>query len=156
MTILKWTYNDIQQFIQAKDYIDTAIIPLVPFSYETDEELKKYTFQSEAMYILMSQIEKHFKGRVLLLPVYHYMKQNTLELEVERLKANVGELTQQQPFKHVMLFTFDNKWRKHYSELNGELIWLPAPTENDLNQIETQQMIQSHANELKTLIKDQW
>ncbi|MET3682329.1 hypothetical protein ABID56_000408 [Alkalibacillus flavidus] len=153
---MKWIYNDIDQYVQAKEYIDTAVMALVPFAFDDDESLKKYAFQSEAMYILMSQIEKQYKGRVLLLPVYHYPKQNTLESETERLNNMIDQMHEQQPFQHTLLFTFDNKWRKQQRHLNAELIWLPAPTEGDLNQVETQQILQSQANELQTLIQDQW
>ncbi|GAA0458961.1 DUF2487 family protein [Alkalibacillus silvisoli] len=152
---MKWMHQDVQSYTQAKEYIDSAVMPLIPFSFSDDDELTKLSFQHEVMQIYMTQIEKQLKGRVFLLPVYNYLKQNTLTDEYERLASVVGQI-QEQPFKYVFLFTFDKKWRKYSSELDAELIWLPAPQQSDLNQVETQQLVQSQVAEIEELIKEQW
>ncbi|GEN45149.1 DUF2487 family protein [Alkalibacillus haloalkaliphilus] len=152
---MKWMHQDVQNYTKAKEYIDSAIMPLIPFSFENDDELSKLAYQHEVMQIFMTQIEKQLKGRVFLLPVYNYLKQNKLEDEYERLETVVNHVNEQ-PFKHIFLFTFDKKWRKYNSEIDAELIWLPAPQQGDLNQVETQQLVQSQVSEIEDLIKEQW
>ncbi|WP_188206013.1 DUF2487 family protein [Alkalibacillus aidingensis] len=152
---MKWIYQDVQNYTHAKEYIDTAIMPLIPYSFEEDDDMRKLAFQNEVMVIFMTQIEKQLKGRVFLLPVYNYLKQNTLDMESNRLQETIDHI-QKQPFEHVFLFTFDKKWRKYGTSLNAELIWLPAPKEGDLNQVDKQQLVQSQIGDIEELIKEQW
>ncbi len=46
---MKWIKKDLQQFIQAKEFVDTAIVPLLPFQLSNDASLEKDAFQSEAL-----------------------------------------------------------------------------------------------------------
>ncbi|WP_027963367.1 DUF2487 family protein [Halalkalibacillus halophilus] len=152
---MKWMYQDVQAFQNAKEYIDTAVIPLVPYTFKGEVDIKKFAFQSEVMNIFMSQIEKQLKGRVFLLPSYYYIKTDSLEPHYQQLNETVDHLHNHQ-FKHVLLFSFDKQWRKFMKDLHGELVWLPAMKEQDLNQVETQQVIQSHIGDIEDLIKEQW
>lgn len=152
---MKWIQNDIKQYISAKEYIDTAVIPLVPYAVDNDEDMLQTSFQQELMALYTHQLEQRLKGRLFLLPVYTYLKNGTLEKELERLNGMTAEILKQ-PFKQVFLFTFDKQWRKHQSTLDGELIWLPSIQNGDLQSNEVREVIQSQIIDIEDLIKESW
>ena len=52
---MKWIQQDIAQYIKAKEYIDTLVIPLVPFHLSNDQEIAKHAFQTEVLSLYSSQ-----------------------------------------------------------------------------------------------------
>ncbi|RPF55775.1 DUF2487 family protein [Aquisalibacillus elongatus] len=153
---MKYKNIDINQYVKAKEYIDTALIPLIPYSFSNDQELEDLALQGEYIYLFANQIEKELKGRVFLTPEYYYLKTDKItETESFRLEHLINHM-KSQPFKYIFLLTFDNKWRKVTKDMDAELIWIPAMKGGDLNQSETQQLVQSQIEEIQSLIKDSW
>ncbi|MGP4071936.1 DUF2487 family protein [Piscibacillus sp. B03] len=153
---MKYQSSDIKQYVQAKEYIDTAILPIIPYSFNTDQDLIQLSTQKELIKLYVNQIEGELKGRVFVLPEYYYLKTDKiLEEEKARLKGFVNHINQQ-PFKYTFLITSDSKMRKIDRDVDAELIWLPGMSAPDLNQQEAQQFIQSQVQEIKMLIQDSW
>lgn len=153
---MKWRTNDIKQYVQAKEYIDTALIPLIPFSLSNDQQIKELVFQKELMDIYVNHIEQQLKGRIFLLPEYYYLKDDKINEELTKLNRFTKHV-HNQPFKYTFLITFDREWRKVIKELDDvELLWIPSMKEGDLSQKETQKMIQSQVKEIEQLIMDSW
>ncbi|GAA0481028.1 YpiF family protein [Salinibacillus aidingensis] len=153
---MKWKKQDIQQYVKSKEYIDTAIIPLVPFSLDrSDEELASLTYQNEVMELFSDRLEKEYKGRVFRLPSYTYIKSSTLEQETERLNLFYEEISKQ-PFKYVFWLTFDSRWKKYEKGLEGHLLWVPVMKEGDLNNEETQKLLLDQLEQVTDLIKSYW
>lgn len=153
---MKYQSSDIKQYVQAKDYIDTAILPIIPYSFNTDQDLIQLSTQKELIQLYVNQIEGELKGRVFVLPEYYYLKTDKiLEEEKARLKGFVNHINQQ-PFKYTFLITSDSKMRKIDRDVDAELIWLPGMSTPDLNQQEAQQFIQAQVQEIKMLIQDSW
>lgn len=152
---MKWTNLNTETYLSAKEYVDTAIIPLAPFEMGQDESLEKSTFQAEYLKLLTLELEKELTGRLLLMPTYFYIKTVSLENETMRLNEFVKEINKQ-PFNHIFYVTFDPKWKKHEKELDGNLIWLPsAQTEHtDLKKMKT--IVEDQMGQLKELIKVYW
>src|SRR5690625_154216 len=153
--MMQWYKEDIEQYLNAKEYVDTVIILLQPFHLSHDKELLKDSFLRQALSIYANEIEQELSGRVFLTPEYNYLKSSQLENEVTRINNWVQDI-KKQPFQSVFYLTFDIAWRKVESDLNGELIWLPGISSGDLQAKETVSMIQNQVTQISELIKSYW
>ncbi|WP_010650650.1 YpiF family protein [Oceanobacillus massiliensis] len=152
---MKWRKSDLQTYVQAKEYIDTVIIPLIPFQMSGDAEAEKYAQQAEAMTIFAQDIEKELTGRIMLAPPYHYLKSAKKEDEINRLNAWGNEITEQ-PFSHILLITFDSSWKKQEKDLSSHLLWMPAVQTEDINSKEMQRIIRDQVGQTVELIRSFW
>jgi hypothetical protein len=152
---MKWKKEDLKQYIQAKEYIDTVIIPLIPFQFTDEQNLEKNAFQSEVLSILTNEIEKELTGRIMLTPNYHYIKSSDLEQESRILQGWIGEI-KKQPFEHVFFLTFDSEWKKNEGKLDGTLLWLPGVKSGDLHSAQMHTMIKDQVEQIGELIRSYW
>ena len=63
--------KDVEQFEQAREYVDTGIIPLLSIS--AAKGMKMVVEQGEFIEALSMELEREYKGRVLLLPAFTYL-----------------------------------------------------------------------------------
>lgn len=152
---MKWKKSDIEKYNQAKEYIDTTIIPLIPFSMSDDEEAENNAFQSELLTIITNEIEKELTGRILLMPSFYYVKNSESVSETDRLNSWTDEVLKQE-FKHIFYITFDSSWKKDEKHLKGNLIWLPAVSIGELHSKETQPVIRDQTKQMIELIRSYW
>lgn len=152
---MQWSKPDLQQYIKAKEYVDTLIIPLLPFQLSRDENLEKDAFRGDVLNIFTNAIEKELTGRVLLSPNYVYLNEKDMDAEIKRLNLWV-ENGLKQPFEHVFFVTFDSKWKRHERELNGTLIWLAGIQTGDIHSKEMQAFIKEQVNQIGELIQSYW
>ncbi|MRG86392.1 DUF2487 family protein [Salinibacillus xinjiangensis] len=153
---MKWKRQDMQQYLKSKEYIDTAIVPLLPFSMEgNDEDLLSLTYQHEVMDVFTERLEKEYKGRIFRFPTYSYLATSKIEDEVERLNGYYEQL-KTQPFQFVFYLTFDAKWKKHEKNLEGQLLWLPILKDGDIHQEETKKVILDQNEQITDLIRAYW
>lgn len=111
--------NDVTSFMAQKEFIDTAIVPLVSIDL-TSEKIKQSGAEADFLLSLTSFIEQQFKGRLLLLPPFSYstiMKNEELPQLLESQLHSAG-------FKHVFFITCDHFWTNIGDVVN--VIWLPA------------------------------
>lgn len=153
---MKWTRQGSGQYLQAKEFIDTAVIPLVPIAAAApDEELTKTAVQHETMQVFLNELEKELAGRIMVMPVYAYIANKEIENERVRLESWTASLMEA-GFKHVFLPTFDAVWRKHSKHLEGELIWLPCPTTGQMDSGQFNQAARGLAREVMDLMMASW
>lgn len=152
---MKWSKKDIKKYINAKEYIDTILVPLIPFHLSNDNDLEKITFQGELLSIFSNEIEKELAGRVLLTPKYHYLKSARKEDEVERINTWIEDI-HKQPFTHLFFITYDSGWKKSEQALNGNLLWLPGIHSGDLHSKEMQAVIRDQVEQVVDLIRSYW
>lgn len=152
---MQWNSKDLTQYLDTKEYIDTIIIPLQAFHMSQDNQLKKDAFLRNVLSIYTKETEKELSGRVLLTPAYNYLKFTELEEEVIRLNEWVENI-KKQPFKTIFFMTFDMKWKKVESKMDGHLIWLPGIDSVDLQAKETAKMIQNQVTQIGELIRSYW
>jgi len=153
---MKWNYNDMDMYVQAKEYVDTFLVPFVPFSFSrSDEDTKRLALHAELMDIFVNEIEKQYKGRIFLAPSYSYLLDGDYSEEIAKLNGLV-EHAQNNGFKHILFLTFDNKWKKRESKLHGHLIWVPAGQTHDLQSEEAQNMIRTQIDQVMELITTYW
>ncbi|ASV69204.1 YpiF family protein [Cytobacillus sp. FSL W7-1323] len=125
---MKWHTQDIQLFLKERDYIDTVILPLYPVSFADD--IKQTVAMTEFINLLSGQLEKQFKGRILMLPGMSYLKTISEEKRLADLIEWEKELISQD-FKHIFYITSDSDWKTVEEQLDGGLIWMPSiPLDN--------------------------
>lgn len=152
---MKWFSEDLTKYIQAKEYIDTVMIPLQAFHLSEDNSLKKDAFQREVLSIYAREIEKELSGRILLTPTYNYLKFSDIDREVNRLNEWLNDIGNQ-PFKTVFAMTFDNSWKKIEKELDCHLLWLPGIKSGNIKSEETLKVIRSQVEQISELIRSYW
>ncbi|HLR65112.1 MAG TPA: DUF2487 family protein [Pseudogracilibacillus sp.] len=152
---MKWTVEDLEKYVQAKEYIDTLIIPLIPFQLQNETTILNEAFQETVLRHSTHQIEDELSGRVMLTPQYTYIKSSDLEDEVNRLNQWVTHL-KEQPFKSVFFVTFDMQWKKVEQELEGHLIWLPIGKKADINSQEAKTVIHNQVEQISEFIRMFW
>lgn len=155
MTHLKWFSEDLKKYVEAKEYVDTAIIPLQAFHLSEDAIVGNDAFQREVLSIYAQEVEKELSGRVMLTPTYNYLKYANIETEVNRLNEWITNL-ETQPFKTIFCITFDNVWKKNEKELNCNLLWLPGMKSGNIKSAETLRVIKSQVEQISELIQSYW
>ena len=63
---MKWVSQDIEMFLKEKQYVDTAVLPLLPVSFGDD--IKQSVAMTEFISLLSVQLERQFRGRLIMLP----------------------------------------------------------------------------------------
>lgn len=148
---MKWVAADIEMYQKAAEYVDTAIVPLMPVSF--DDEMKQNASMAEFIGILTVQLEKQFKGRIFLLPGFVYIKGNAGTLET--LQEWEKTLLDKQ-FKHVFYVTSDISWRQYEKALSGTLLWLPSLPLEHMQEQQKVSIIEDQVKQLLTLFTEKW
>lgn len=152
---MKWNKTSLQQYVQAKEYVDTILMPLLPFHFSYDSDLEKASFQGEALTVFLDEIEKELTGRVMLTPSYNYLKFSDKKKEVDRINEWVADASTQ-PFKEIFFVTFDSKWKQVEKSLDGTLLWLPGIKSGDLYSKEMYAVIRDQVEQVSELIRSYW
>lgn len=116
---MQFTVKDVQHFQAQKDFIDTAIVPLLFLNFG-ENMIKQSSSATEFLMSLTTFIEQQFKGRLMVLPPFSYTEQNKNGLFLPSLKEEL----QNAGFKHVLFITCDHSWTSFQDQL--DVIWLPS------------------------------
>jgi hypothetical protein len=145
--------TEIDLYLQSREYVDTAIIPLVPVSF--GDQMKNTVLQGEFITTLSNEIERQFKGRMFLLPPFTYWKNPSLEGDTERLLQLKHNLIEQ-GLNHVFFMTSDSTWRELEDIDSSSLIWLPAVPLEHVESKYKQQIITDQVQQVVPLILTAW
>ncbi|MED3788998.1 YpiF family protein [Peribacillus frigoritolerans] len=148
---MKWTVKDLDMYMQSKEYVDTVLIPLVPLSFKG--QMKQTGSMNEFLTILSLEIEKQMKGRILLLPTFHYLSDEMDK--VERLKRWANEVKENN-FEHVFFLTSDFEWKKEERELENNLVWIPAIPLEGLEIEQAREMINQQVLQILDIFSYNW
>lgn len=110
--------NDVQQFQTQKDFIDTALVPLLFLEFD-DARIRQSSSATDFLMSLTAFVEQQFKGRLMLVPPFSYTNQTKAGLAVNLLKEEL----QNAGFKYVIFITSDHTWTSHSEQI--DVIWLP-------------------------------
>ncbi|PLR80475.1 DUF2487 domain-containing protein [Bacillus canaveralius] len=150
---MKWSPQDIDMYLNAKEYVDTAVLPLLPVSF--DEDMKQAAAMTEFITLLAVQIERQFKGRLILLPGFAYLKSS----EESRLLANIKEWERElkaKGFPHIIYVTSDSAWKSRENEMEGSLIWLPTLPLEHMDESNKITIIEDQVKQLLQLFIQKW
>jgi protein involved in sex pheromone biosynthesis len=148
---LKWVLSDVDVYNQSKDYVDTAVIPLIPVSLETD--FKGTVSKGEFITYVSVELERQLKGRVFLFPSFSYLKNSNNVIEnVIEWKTEI-----QREFKHVIFLTSDETFKQNKSEeLEEHLIWLPSVPFEHMDENLTRKLLQDHVEQILNILLQSW
>ncbi|RSD26508.1 YpiF family protein [Mesobacillus subterraneus] len=148
---MKWMAADVEMYQKAAEYVDTAVIPLMPVSFGDD--MKQHATMAEFAGILTTQLEKQFRGRIFLMPGFVYFKGH--EGSLEGLRNWENTLLDKQ-FKHVFYVTSDISWRQHEKGLGGSLLWLPSLSLDNLPDQQKVSLVDDQVKQLLSLFTEKW
>ncbi|WP_347549863.1 YpiF family protein [Pseudalkalibacillus hwajinpoensis] len=120
---MKWTETDIAVYEKEREYVDTAIVPLVPISLTSN--IKTIVSMGEYITIISGELERQLKGRLLLIPAVTYLQTESMDERVDRLKQVEAELFKG-GMKHIITLTADIDWKQSEGQVESALLWMPA------------------------------
>lgn len=150
---MKWVSTDIETYSTAKEYVDTAVIPIYSVSF--GNEMKQSASSAEFITLLTTYLERQFTGRLLLVPPFTYLKSDSQEdilLQLKKWEENI----QKSEFKHIFYITTELDWKNFEKELTGSLIWLPSLPLEHLNDSQKISMVESQVKQLLSLFTQKW
>lgn len=150
---MKWNPQDIDVYIQSKEFVDTAVVPLLPVTF--DQEMKQASAMAEFTTLLTAQLERQFKGRLLLLPGFTYLKSTEEDKLANDLASWENELLSQ-GFSHIFYVTSDIEWKSREKQMNGSLIWLPTVSFGEIKEHEKMAVIEDQVKQLLSLFIQKW
>ncbi len=149
---MKWEAADIQTFIEAREYVDTALVPLYGVSFAGG--MSKSASGVEFISIISQQIEKQFKGRLLLMPGITYCHDWTDEDKVKCISQWRSTLKKEK-FPHIFFLTVDEEWKLYAEQMDSSLIWTPLiPLENVEEKYKKTIMDEEISNILNIIIRN--
>lgn len=150
---MKWTTEDIEQYFQAQEYVDTAIVPLVSVNWK--DQIKSSVSARAFMTLLVTELERQFRGRVMLFPSFTYLSSEDLSLRTPRLQEWTKEL-QENGMPHLFYLTCDSTWKEMEQKLAGTLLWLPSLPIEHLAEKTKQKMMQEQVEQVMPLFMREW
>ncbi|MCL6571913.1 MAG: YpiF family protein [Bacillus sp. (in: Bacteria)] len=150
---MKWIPQDVETYLNAKEYVDTAVVPI--YSVSIGAEMKQSAITAEFITLLTSQLERQFMGRLLLFPPFTYLKEEKDEKALSDLLAWEVSLSKG-GFKHIFYITSEIDWRVQEEKLNGSLIWLPSLPLANMNDSQKIAMVDSLVKQLLILFTQKW
>ncbi|MBM7647983.1 hypothetical protein JOC78_000923 [Bacillus ectoiniformans] len=150
---MNWNSKDTELFRQQKEYVDTVIMPLVPLSF--NEGMKGAASQYEFLQLLTVLLEKQFRGRILLVPPFTYLEQQTADEKITNLNQWLKEIGQA-GFKHTFLLTSDSYWKTEENQIDGSLIWVPSVPLEHMEESYKYSLIEDQAKQFVNIIVQKW
>lgn len=150
---MKWISQDIDMYIKSKEYVDTVVLPLFPVSLGDD--IKQTAAMSEFISLLSIQLERQFRGRLVMLPGYSYLKSFSEDKLVNDIKIWEEELLAK-GFKHVFYLTSDSSWKAIETQFTGGLIWLPSLPLEHMDEQYKNTILDDQVKQLLQLFLQKW
>ncbi|PJZ01050.1 hypothetical protein CPT06_08255 [Bacillus vallismortis] len=145
---MRWRITDAKDYLQAKDYIDTAVIPLI--NIRVGVHFKMAAEKGEFTQLLSEELERQLKGRVYLLPPYTYVDRN--EKTVQGLQELREELLSE--FPHVVLLTSDENWKSENAL--GNIIVTPSVPLEHLKDSLKRKILDERTTEILNVLLQMW
>ena len=150
---MKWISQDIEMYMKSKEYVDTVVLPLFPVSF--DDDIKQTVAMTEFISLLSVQLERQFRGRLVMLPGYSYLKSTAEDKLVSDVKDWETELLAK-GFKHVFYITSDSSWKAIENKLEGGLIWLPSLPLEHMDDNYKNSILEDQVKQLLNLFLQKW
>lgn len=150
---MKWAAQEVEMYIKSKEYVDTAVIPLLPVSL--GENMKETAAMAEFITMLSVLLEREFAGRIFLLPPFTYMKDEANGPASSRLRQWSEEI-KNSGFKHIFYLTSDSEWRMLEENFADSLLWMPALPIDQLNDSQKWAMMDSQVKQLLSFFTRKW
>ncbi|GLB57982.1 YpiF family protein [Cytobacillus sp. NCCP-133] len=150
---MKWISQDIDMFLKEKQYVDTVVMPLLPVSFRDD--IKQSVAMTEFISLLSVQLERQFRGRLIMLPGYAYLKATPEPKLISVINEWEKEL-KEQGFKHIFHLTADSLWKGLEERLEGGVIWLPSLPLEHMDNNYKNSIVEDQVKQLLNLFVQKW
>jgi len=145
---MEWKAKDIDVYLKEKEYIDTAVVPVVPVSL--GQQMKQTVEKGEFIHLLSLHLERQFKGRMLFFPPLTYFTDISDSLKAEML-LEWGKKIKKNDFKFVFFLTSDPEWRNMREVELSNLLFVPSVPLEHLDEQYKQTIME---DQVKQLMKD--
>ena len=141
--------KDIEQFQSQKQFIDTAIVPLLSLEF-SDERSKQSSSAAEFLMSLTAFIEHQFKGRLLVTPPFSYIEsiKETISLQAIYDELHIAG------FKHIFFMTCDHYWTTKNDSFN--ILWLPAIPLESMDKAVKQRILEDQLKQVIPTLTNAW
>ncbi|MCA0985768.1 YpiF family protein [Guptibacillus algicola] len=150
---MKWTESDIEVYAKEREYVDTAVVPLIPISLTSN--LKSTVSMGEYINIISNELERQLKGRLLLVPAFTYLQSETQDSRTERFKKIEDELTDG-GMKHIITLTSDVDWKQSEEHLSSGLLWMPAIPLEHMDEQHKVETISAQIKQVLQFVTNKW
>lgn len=141
--------KDVEQFRTQKQFIDTAIVPLLSLNFE-DNAIQHSSSAAEYLMSLTAFIEQQFKGRLMLIPPFSYIEQTHHQVNISELK----ETLLKSGFKHIFFVTCDHYWTSMQEDMN--IIWLPPIPLESMDKAVKQKILEDQLKQVIPSLSIAW
>ncbi|AGT32507.1 hypothetical protein M493_11285 [Geobacillus genomosp. 3] len=149
---MKWTSGDVATYEKERDYIDTALIPLLPVSIR--QGARRLASGGELVGLVAAEAERQLRGRVFLLPAFVYFADEPRASLAERLADWTSRL-EQEGMKHVFYVTCDRAWQEEAAK--ADRVWLvPAVPLESMDESYKHELVHGQAAELIRFFVNRW
>ncbi|MTH52159.1 DUF2487 family protein [Bacillus mangrovi] len=146
---MKWAAKDATALEKEKEYIDTAVIPLIPAG--TGPDFLQTVQLGEFALLLSEELERRLRGRVMLSVPFTYLhKEEGVEERLLHWKEDA-----ERAVRHVFFLTSDPRW-KTAAELQDRLIWIPSMPLHTLDHAVAEQLLDSHLDQIMNILLQFW
>ncbi|MBM4762114.1 YpiF family protein [Bacillus sp. B15-48] len=149
---MKWVASDIEKYVKSIEYVDTAVIPLLPISFGDD--IKESAAMTEFTTLLTNLLERQLQGRILLIPGFSYLREEKNEA-LDQLNRWESQLLDNQ-FNHVFHVTSDMDWKQDEEHLRGTLLWLPSIPLQHMDERSKTSVMEDQVRQLMNLFIQKW
>jgi len=146
-----WIEKDLKQVIENKEYIDTVLVPLAPISF--NEEDAKLANQVEDLGILLNELERQYKGRVLIAPSFTYLVSESNK--VDRLN-DWGNLFIENGMKNIFFITCDFEWKSVETDFKDNIMWIPSLDLASFDMTAQKSIVSKHIEHLIAVFSKKW
>lgn len=150
---MKWIAADVEIYAKEKDYIDTALISLIPVTIA--DGAKAAASGGEFVQLIVNEAERQLKGRVFLFPPFAYFANEQREGLVQRLGSWTRQLMED-GMKHVFYVTCDDAWKEYETQLSGKLWIVPAVPLQNMDESYKHEIVREQTSRLLNFFISQW
>lgn len=148
---MKWNVKDVEMYNQAKEYVDTVLVPLVPITF--DDQMKQLSSTSDFISILSLEIEKKFKGRIFLTPTFYYVNGDKKKADI--LKNWIMELKKAK-FKHIYFLSADSSWEREAMNMPDSFLFISHVSMESVEMEQVHEMIRQQSIEIIDKFTNKW
>ncbi|MEK4229021.1 YpiF family protein [Solibacillus sp. FSL H8-0538] len=141
--------KDVEQFQEQKQFIDTAIVPLVSLDL-SNEGMKQSSSKVEYLMSLTAFVEHQFKGRLMLTPPFSYTDNTRNDTNPVQIKSELHAAG----FKTVFFMTCDHYWTSKQNEI--EVIWLPSIPLESMDKAVKQRILEDQLKQVIPILTKAW
>ncbi|MER1985425.1 MAG: DUF2487 family protein [Solibacillus sp.] len=146
---MHFNVKDLEQFQAQKQFIDTAIVPLVHIDL-TMAGMQQSGSAVDYLLSLTNFIEQQFRGRIVLLPYFSY----TTTSRDNEFPSKLEEELLESGFKTIIFISCDHYWQSFKDKLN--IIWLPSIPLESMDKTVKQRILEDQLKQVVPVLTNAW